>query len=364
MSDSVIRVLLVADTHLGFDLPLRPRVQRRRRGPDFFANLTRALEPARQGKVDLVVHCGDLLFRSRVPDELVQMAMAPIAEVASSGLPIVLVPGNHERSRLPLSLWTVHPNLFIFRQPATFTFTIRGTRLAVAGFPCARRGRDELGALLSRTAYRKTPADIRLLCMHQTVEGAQVGVQNYTFRSGPDVIRGRDLPGDVAAILAGHIHRAQVLRCDLTGRPLPAPVVYPGSVERTAFAERKEAKGYAIVELQPTADGRGCLQGVRVVPLPTRPMAVLTVTTSRLTRPALEAWLRSRLKDMDPSTVVAIGLQGPLTAELAAALSASSLRELAPPTMNVEIRWPRRESLSTDRSRTDDSLSADGTEFS
>ena len=56
---SRFRVLLIADTHLGFDLPLRPRVERRRRGPDFFANFDRALEPARRGKVDLLVHGGE-----------------------------------------------------------------------------------------------------------------------------------------------------------------------------------------------------------------------------------------------------------------------------------------------------------------
>ena len=34
----LIRILLIADTHLGFDLPFRPRIKRRRRGLDFFAN--------------------------------------------------------------------------------------------------------------------------------------------------------------------------------------------------------------------------------------------------------------------------------------------------------------------------------------
>jgi hypothetical protein len=43
----MVKVLLLADTHLGFDQPQRPRVERRRRGPDFFANTRRALEPAR-----------------------------------------------------------------------------------------------------------------------------------------------------------------------------------------------------------------------------------------------------------------------------------------------------------------------------
>ena len=62
-----MRVLFVSDTHLGFDLPARPRVDRRRRGPDFFACFERALEPALRGEADVVVHGGDLLYRSRVP---------------------------------------------------------------------------------------------------------------------------------------------------------------------------------------------------------------------------------------------------------------------------------------------------------
>ena len=66
-----VRILLLADTHLGFDSPPHPRVTRRRRGPDFFANFERALQPARRGEVDLVVHGGDLFFRSKVPAALV-----------------------------------------------------------------------------------------------------------------------------------------------------------------------------------------------------------------------------------------------------------------------------------------------------
>ena len=32
-----VRILFLADTHLGYDLPFRPRIKRRRRGPEFFA---------------------------------------------------------------------------------------------------------------------------------------------------------------------------------------------------------------------------------------------------------------------------------------------------------------------------------------
>jgi len=57
----IIRILIPADTHLGFDLPFHPRIQRRRRGPEFSANFKSALLPALQGRVDCVVHGGDLL---------------------------------------------------------------------------------------------------------------------------------------------------------------------------------------------------------------------------------------------------------------------------------------------------------------
>ena len=63
----IIRVLFLADTHLGFDYPFRPRIQRRRRGAEFFTNFKRTLLPALKGRVDCVVHGGDLLYRSKVP---------------------------------------------------------------------------------------------------------------------------------------------------------------------------------------------------------------------------------------------------------------------------------------------------------
>ena len=82
-----IRILLLADTHLGFDLPFHSRVERRRRGHDFFANTARALEPALRGEVDLVVHGGDLFYRTRVPPALVELALAPLLRVAEAGCP-------------------------------------------------------------------------------------------------------------------------------------------------------------------------------------------------------------------------------------------------------------------------------------
>ncbi|MBL7177366.1 MAG: hypothetical protein ISS66_16205 [Desulfobacteraceae bacterium] len=63
-------------------------------------------------------------------------------------------------------------------------------------------------------------------------------------------IKATDIPAGFTAILAGHIHRFQVLTKDLGGRPIAAPVFYPGSIERTSFAERDEKKGYLTLEIE------------------------------------------------------------------------------------------------------------------
>ncbi|HUJ27087.1 MAG TPA: metallophosphoesterase [Myxococcales bacterium] len=314
-----MRILLLADTHLGFDEPLHPRVERRRRGPDFFANFLRALEPARRGVVDVVVHGGDVFYRSKVPPALVARAFAVLAGLP---VPVLVVPGNHERSRIPHPLLAVHRNVFLFDRPRTYV--VGG--VAFSGFPFDGQVRMRFASLVEQA--RGPPAAVRVLCLHQAVEGGRVGSPEFLFRDGPDVVRGRDLPAGFAAVLSGHLHRAQRLVRGLDGTPFAAPVFYPGSVERTSFAEREETKGFLIVTL-----GGGGVESCRFVPLPARPMVDLTV--------ASVSELRSRLLALPPDAIVRVR-EGP-------PVSAAELRELAPPSMNVELVYERWASAAAAR---------------
>ena len=351
---------------MGFDLPFRPRITRRRRGPDFFANFRAALTPAMRGEVDFVLHGGDLLYRSKVPAGLVEMAMAPLLEVAGRGVPVYIVPGNHERSRIPLQLWTDHENIHIFDRPRTFQLRQNGTSVALSGFPFVRRAREGFVKTLEATGFRESTADLRLLCLHQVVEGAQVGAADFTFRGGPDVIRGVDIPGEFAAVLCGHIHRAQILRSGLNGHALAAPVIYPGSIERTSVAERHEEKGYYLLTfrdndseggslcdrdaggrpLNEESTGETCLRDIGTgvshfdatfKRLPARPMAKLVLNDVDLNGGSLDRLLDKRLRALDPESVVRVSLNGPVVREAAAALNARRLREITPPTMNVSL---------------------------
>ena len=336
-----IRVLLLADTHLGYDLPLRPRVRRRRRGPDFFANTRSALGAARRGEVDLVVHGGDLLYRSKVPSELVRLALEPLLEVADRGTPVVLVPGNHERSAIPYPLLAAHSHLHVFDHPRVIEIEVSGLRVGLAGFPCERNGiRRRFGSLLAETGWAPGRYDLGLLCLHQTVEGATVGPSDFVFRSGADIIPGRRIPTGFAAVLSGHIHRHQVLTRDLAGADLAAPVFYPGSVERTSAAERDEAKGFLVIEFDCDRSSGGRVAGWEFRRLPARPMIDLEIGDRPTSDPA--GWLRSRLRALDPDAVVRVRVTAEPDEAMHGALRAASLRELALPTQTVEVSWPRR----------------------
>jgi DNA repair exonuclease SbcCD nuclease subunit len=310
-----MRVLFVSDTHLGLDMPARPRVVRRRRGEDFFRNFERALDVARSGDVDVVVHGGDLLYRSRVPAWLAEAALAPLKGLASAGVPVLLIPGNHERARMPYPLLALEDGLHVFDRPRTVVLEARGVRAAFIGFPYTWDIRSRFrGALAAAT--RETPAaDIRILCLHQCIEGATCGPGNFTFRGGSDVIRATDLPREVAVTLSGHIHRHQVLRP--AGR---GPVIYAGSVERTSFAEAPERKGFVVLEL--TESGLGAFE---FRPLPARPMVTRTLSFAGLDATEAHAHVAAAVESTPEDAVVRLRVTG----RVPPTLTAGALRAMA-----------------------------------
>jgi exonuclease SbcD len=333
-----IRILFLADTHLGFDLPVRPRVERRRRGLDFMANFERVLETAVSEQVDCVVHGGDLFYRSRIPASLVQRVFLPMKRVADAGIPFFVVPGNHERSRIPYDMLALHPRIHIFDRPRTFVEKISGLTVAFAGFPYWRNEvRSEFPQVLEATNWQSERADVNLLCVHHCFEGATVGTHNYMFRYGRDVVQVNDVPAQFAAVLTGHVHRSQVLRHDLRGRPLSTPVIYPGSIERTSFAEKDETKGYFVLEVMSGSSAGGVLRDCAFRPLPARPMIVEELDTEGASLDDLEKMMRRALRQGPEDAVVQLRIRGRVLPDARPALSAPRVRSLASAAMNVEV---------------------------
>jgi exonuclease SbcD len=332
-----IRILFFADTHLGFDLPQRPRIIRRRRGYDFFANFERVLQVAVDSAVDFVVHGGDLFFRSRVPAQLVQRAFLPLKRVADAGIPVFLVPGNHERSHIPYPMLALHPGIRIFDRPRTFLESLDDVPVAFAGFPYYRGDvRSGFQELLAQTGWRGAGAAVNLLCIHHCFEGATVGPADYMFRHASDVIKLAEVPPDFAAVLSGHIHRHQVLVRDLRGRAVATPILYPGSIERTSFAEKNESKGYLMLEFEWAEGQRGWLSRWDFHELPARPMLAHDLELDGRTGSQLESAIRHLVEEAPQDAILRIRLHGPPGHDHLAVTRANNLRALAPGTMNLE----------------------------
>jgi DNA repair protein SbcD/Mre11 len=336
MSSSEIRIVFLADTHLGFDYPVRPRVQMRRRGEDFFENFQKVLDFAEHTRPDLVIHGGDLFFRSRVPQVIVDLAYEKLHRFAQSGIPLFIVPGNHERSRLPASLLLTDANIHVFDRPGTYMIDTSCAAVAISGFPFIRDDVSaRFNAVLSETAWAETRADIKLLCMHQVVEGATVGPSDYTFRSGPDVLKRSAIPEEFAATLSGHIHRKQILLTNgASGRK---PIIYAGSIERTSFAEQHEDKGFFEITFSQEKAGSWKIGKIAFIGLPTRPMVDIELD-SDLSAERLIADLCDKVAAIPEDSIIRLGTRGELTGSAKSVLTAPFLRSILPPSMNCQLR--------------------------
>ena len=282
---SPLRILHTADSHVGAALPVRPRCERRRRGDDLVDSFVRVLGLAVKHDVDLVIHAGDLFNRSKPSSRALAAAAEPLLKLAVAGTPVVLLPGNHERSTIPSCLLLCHPNIHMIAEPRTVALCVRGIRVAISGFPCLRRcSARRFPSALHATEWAKARADVRILVVHQTFESATCGPAGYPFRNGDDVIDRGAVPGAFHYVAAGHVHRQQTLSTPAADGP---SIVYSGSCDRVSFAEADEPKGCVIVE---EISGRLVHTFVEqnVRPLCLRPMDVTGLTHGQI-RSEIEA---------------------------------------------------------------------------
>ena len=99
-----MRVLQVSDTHLGMSGGRGALASVAARA------LQRALLPALSGRVDAVLHTGDLFDRSEPPASAVRFAREVLA-AAGRVVPLVILEGNHDRNGFLRSLSPLPPGL-------------------------------------------------------------------------------------------------------------------------------------------------------------------------------------------------------------------------------------------------------------
>jgi exonuclease SbcD len=274
-----IRILHFADTHVGMERYGRvdPTTGINSRVMDFLRRLSDLVEYAIDEKVDLVIFAGDA-YKTRNPNSTYRREFAwRIKEMADHGIPVVMVPGNHDLPAAPNRASTIEifdtlrvPGIHVLDHSSGVTLieTRRGEPVQIAPVPypyiSELTSQEEYRAVslaeLDRIVTAKLDAIIRgfaqevrgrpdipaVLVGHFSVDEAEVGSE-HTIMVGRDVKVSRSVLVDDAwdYVALGHIHKHQ----DLNAGSQP-PVVYSGSVERIDFGEMREPKGWVMVELR------------------------------------------------------------------------------------------------------------------
>ena len=273
-----IRLLHFADLHIGMERHGRvdPATGLNSRVMDFLRRLSDLVQFAIAREVDLVIFAGDA-YKNRDPNSTYRREFSwRIKELADRGIPVVLVPGNHDLPAVASRASSIEafatlkvPNVYVLEREELVQLTARRgqpVQIAAAPYPFTSE-------LVAQEAYRGTSLDaldrlvsdkmaenIRALAQqarqqaqtpailvgHFSVDGAELGSERGIM-IGRDVSVPRSTLVDPAwdYVALGHIHRYQ----DLNAGAQP-PVVYSGSVERIDFGEEKEPKGWVLAEVE------------------------------------------------------------------------------------------------------------------
>ena len=282
-----IRFLHLSDTHFGVHYALNPRNNLRREyGELFFQKVEDNIQEAiSKHKIDFIIHSGDFFNRSKPPREVVDRGVKSFQLAAKKGIPVFIIPGNHEKSRLPIGLLSfTNDNLNIITNPSSYLFEKNGISIKITGIPYIKyQARNHFFHILKKALNNfsypnSTRFDYSILIIHQLFQGSQI--ENYTFQRGHDVIPILDELRKFNYIACGHVHRFQFLYekkfplIKSTNKhylvkqnqrtknwhfniessknfQFPNPIIaYAGSLERVSFMEKNEPKGYIIGELK------------------------------------------------------------------------------------------------------------------
>ena len=268
-----MKIIHFADLHLGVESYGRidPTTGLSMRLQDFLSALDQLVEYALNNKVDLVLFCGDA-YKSREPSQTQQREFAKrINRLATSGIPIFLLVGNHDLPNAIGRATTTEifdtlavKNVYVSNRPDIYRIPTNSGIIQIASLPWIRRSallskeetknldfeqinqklRQILTNIITTNAARLDPALPSILAAHVWVVNAKVGSESsMTIGQEHTLLLSNVANPAFNYIALGHIHKHQVLSSN-------PPVVYAGSLERLDFGEEEDDKGFYVLEIE------------------------------------------------------------------------------------------------------------------
>lgn len=262
----IVTFIHTADLHQGIDFSTSKfKKGIKQRSDDFLHNFNIIIDRSDQTDIDFIVIAGDIFDRSK-PKPLIKTIIVDKLIKLSQKKPVIIIPGNHDKSRFNKGLLFLYSNLFIINKPSVLDILIKDIKISITGIPFVRE--DTLRVIKSTISksIRKN-SDFTILVLHELIESCKVGYMNFEFtKNMKKVIPISLIDQKFDYIALGHVHKYQKIEKAST------PIYYSGSVERTSVVERNEEKGYLIVKV--FFKDNLTLNDVQITfnPLPTRKM--------------------------------------------------------------------------------------------
>lgn len=245
------------------------------RTTDFLHALNKVAAGAIGEKVDCVLFAGDA-YDTENPDNWYRdRFQTVIGKIADAGIPVVMIPGNHDRNKIDthnsaLSAFASmqRKNVFVPHEPTLLTPNDLGANLYIIAVPWKIRKNirtekpmtnadvrketaAEIDAMISEAQQKMGAAKAPVILLtHGEVEGAVYNGRRIVNGLEGEMSFTMDTVADkrLTYTALGHLHKFQNLNNNLQ-----PPVVYSGSIERIDMSEAKDDKGYLIVNIDDAA---------------------------------------------------------------------------------------------------------------
>ena len=344
-----MRILHFSDLHIGVENYGRidPETGLSTRLLDFLAVLDNLVEYALAHDVDLVLLAGDA-YKGRDPSQTHQRELAKrLARLTSAGVPVFLLVGNHDLPHAmgrATAIEIFHTlqvqNLSVADQLQTYIVPTRKGLLQIVAVPWPRRSgllsreesrgmtidhvREEIETRLTRYIQQQVesldPSMPAVLTGHVTINGATTGTERSMMLGQDHVLYPSAVhKPELDYVALGHVHKHQVLR----DNPM---VVYSGSLERVDFSEEGDAKGFCVVDLDPSAPQGKRLMDFRFEPVNTRPFLTIEVKVPPGDEDPMDTVTRAIMRCNVAGSIVRLKVM--LPAELDVHLREGEIRQL------------------------------------
>jgi len=238
-----VKIIHFSDTHLGFsDLDITNDAGINQREADFYKAFSDVIDAIIKTKPDYAIHTGDLFHRASPSNRAITAALTQFKRLEEADIPLIIIAGNHSTPRTSSS----SPILEAFRSldnvHAVFGQQYEKVVFDDVVFHGLPHINDEriIEGELDKIEANIDPTKRNIMMMHCSV-GAQYLMHEFGEwvypREREDIFEKMDY------VALGHWHGFGAV-----GKH--PNVYYAGSTERTSSADKREEKGYVLVELE------------------------------------------------------------------------------------------------------------------